>query len=186
MVDSAFAATYFGPVNFVHQFPGAFSPGVTTPDSNSNYTLNTQSFYARDTIEFTRFLQIIAAGRFDRFDETALDMNPNTTRNRIDNFVSPQAAAILKPTENLSLYYAYMVSYLPWAISSARSPMAASSSRRRNSSTARSASNGMHCRTCCSRRRATANRYNVPLPDPNRPGFFILSEPTAFVASRPS
>jgi outer membrane receptor for monomeric catechols len=27
--------------------------------------------------------------------------------------VSPQAAVILKPVENLSIYYAYMVSYLP-------------------------------------------------------------------------
>src|SRR5262249_1573317 len=41
-VDSAFAPTYFGPISFVHQFPGFFSPGITTPDSNSKYTLHTQ------------------------------------------------------------------------------------------------------------------------------------------------
>jgi catecholate siderophore receptor len=46
-IDSAFAPTYFGPINFVHQFPGFFSPGITTPDSNSDYTLHTQSFCAR-------------------------------------------------------------------------------------------------------------------------------------------
>ena len=91
-IDSAFSPTYFGPINFAHQYPGAFSPGVTTPDSNSKYTLNTQSFYARDTIEITRYLQLLPAFRVDRFDETALDMNTNTLRNRIDTFVSPQAA----------------------------------------------------------------------------------------------
>jgi catecholate siderophore receptor len=112
-VDSAFAPTYFGPINFVHQFPGFFSPGVSTPDSNSKYTLHTQSFYARDTIEITRYLQLLPAFRVDRFNETALDMNTNILRNRIDTFVSPQAAAILKPVETLSIYYAYMVSYLP-------------------------------------------------------------------------
>jgi catecholate siderophore receptor len=30
--DSPFSPTYFGPIVFVHQYPGAFSPGVTTPD----------------------------------------------------------------------------------------------------------------------------------------------------------
>src|SRR5262249_31609721 len=112
-VDSAFAPTYFGPINFVHQFPGFFSPGVTTPDSNSKYTLHTQSFYARDTVEITRYLQLLPAFRVDRFNETALDMNTNTLRNRIDVFLSPQAAAIIKPVDTLSIYYAYMVSYLP-------------------------------------------------------------------------
>jgi catecholate siderophore receptor len=177
VVDSAFAATYFGPVNFVHQFPGAFSPGVTTPDSNSKYTLNTQSFYARDTIEFTRFLQIIAAGRFDRFDETALDMNTNTTRNRIDNFVSPQAAAILKPTENLSLYYAYMVSYLPASgdqfSALADGTVILAPQKFVNNEVGIKWNALPHL--LFSAAGYELNRYNVPLPDPNRPGFFVLS-----------
>ena len=29
--------TYFGAVNFIHQSPGALSPGVTSPDSASRY-----------------------------------------------------------------------------------------------------------------------------------------------------
>ena len=161
----------------MHQFPGAFSPGVTTPDSNSKYTLNTQSFYARDTIEFTRFLQIIAAGRFDRFDETALDMNTNTTRNRIDNFVSPQAAAILKPTENLSLYYAYMVSYLP----ASGDQFSALTDGTVILAPQKFVNNEVGIKwnalphLLFSAAGYELNRYNVPLPDPNRPGFFILS-----------
>ena len=111
--DNPFAPTYFGPINFLHQYPGFFSPGVTTADSNSLYQLNTQSAYARDTIEITRWLQLIAAVRVDRFDETALDLNTKTLRNRVDKLVSPADAVIIKPVENLSIYYSYMVSYLP-------------------------------------------------------------------------
>ena len=161
----------------MHQFPGAFSPGVTTPDSNSDYTLNTQSFYARDTIEFTRFLQIIAAGRFDRLDETALDMNTNTTRNRVDNFVSPQAAVILKPTENLSLYYAYMVSYLP----ASGDQFSALTDGTVILAPQKFVNNEVGIKwnalphLLFSAAGYELNRYNVPLPDPNNPGFFILS-----------
>ena len=54
--------------------PAAFSRGVTTPGfSNSHYNLNIQSGYARDTIDITPWLQVIGAGRYDRFDEAALD-----------------------------------------------------------------------------------------------------------------
>jgi catecholate siderophore receptor len=113
IVANPFAPTYFGPVNFIHQYPGALSPGVTTPDANSDYTLYTTSLYARDTIEITRWLQIIGGARFDRFDESALDNNTNTNRTLVNNKVSPQAAVILKPIENLSFYGAYSVSYLP-------------------------------------------------------------------------
>ena len=54
IVGNPFDPTYFGPVAFVHQFPGALSKGVTTADSNSKYRLNIESAYARDTIEITR------------------------------------------------------------------------------------------------------------------------------------
>ena len=67
----------------------------------------------RDTIEFTRWLQLIGGVRFDRFHISATDMNTNTTRGRTDDKLSPQAALILKPVENVSVYSAYSVSYLP-------------------------------------------------------------------------
>ena len=109
IVVDPFNPTYFGPVNFIHHFTGANADGVTTPDSNSKYLLNTQSGYVRDTIEVTRYLQFIAGVRYDRFDVTALDKNtnPGTTRNRVDSKLSPQLAAIVKPMENLSFYGVY-------------------------------------------------------------------------------
>lgn len=108
-----FNPTFFGPVNFIHHFTGGNADGVANPDAFSKYTLNTQSAYVRDTIEITRWLQIIGGVRYDRFDLTALDQNTNTQRGRVDEKLSPQAAIILKPVENLSIYGMYATSYLP-------------------------------------------------------------------------
>jgi len=109
-----FAPTYFGPVTFVHHFTNTnIGDGVTTADSNSKYGLNIQSAYVRDTVDITRYLQLIGAVRYDRFDMSATDMNTNTNRARLDNLASPAAAVIVKPQENLSIYGAYSVSYLP-------------------------------------------------------------------------
>src|ERR1700716_1929106 len=112
-VGNAFAPTYFGTINFIHQYPGAFSPGVTAADSNSKYRLNIESAYAQDQIEVTRWLQLIAGARFDRFDFSATDENTGIFRQRTDDKVSPRAAVIVKPVDNVSVYGAYSISYLP-------------------------------------------------------------------------
>jgi catecholate siderophore receptor len=111
--DNSLAPTYFGPITFVHHSTSVNADGVTTPDSNSKYRLNIESGYARDTIEFTRWLQVIAGVRVDRFNIGALDMNTGIDRARVDTKVSPQAAVIVKPVDNLSVYGVYSVSYLP-------------------------------------------------------------------------
>jgi catecholate siderophore receptor len=109
-----FAPTYFGPVTFVHHYTSTnIGDGVTSPDSNSAYTLDVQSAYARDTVEITRYLQLIGAIRYDRYDMSALDMNTNIQRERLDNLASPAVAAIFKPIETMSLYSTWSVSYLP-------------------------------------------------------------------------
>src|SRR5262249_15685615 len=79
--------------------PASFPPGATPADPNSQSQLDLQSAYARDTIEITRWLQLIAAVRVDRFDETALDLNTRTRRPRVDKLVSPADAVIFKPME---------------------------------------------------------------------------------------
>ncbi|HEY2761458.1 MAG TPA: TonB-dependent receptor, partial [Pirellulales bacterium] len=113
IADDPFNPTFFGPVNFVHHPTAVNADGVTAADSNSKYTLYTESAYARDTIELTRWLQLIGGARIDRFDMSALDQNTNINRARIDTKVSPQAAVIVKPIDNLSFYGVYSVSYLP-------------------------------------------------------------------------
>jgi catecholate siderophore receptor len=113
VVNNPFNPTYFGLVDFVHHPTANNADGVTTPDSNSKYRLYVESAYARDTIEITRWLQLIGGARFDRFDMSALDQNTGILRARVDEKVSPQAAVIVKPMDNLSIYGAYSVSYLP-------------------------------------------------------------------------
>ena len=110
---NAFDPTYFGIINFIHH-PAASNPdGVTTPDSFSVYRLNIQSAYAQDQIDVTRWLQLIAGARYDRFDMAATDENANIFRQRTDEKISPRAAVIVKPVDNLSVYGAYSISYLP-------------------------------------------------------------------------
>jgi catecholate siderophore receptor len=95
--------TYFGPVTFNH----------IASDANSKYRLNIASGYVQDQIEATRWLQFLLGARYDNFDLTALDLNTAITRDRVDNFISPRAAVIVKPMDTLSLYTAWSVSYLP-------------------------------------------------------------------------
>lgn len=109
-----FNPTYFGPVTFNHLINNPPING-STGDSNSVYRLNISSAYAQDQIDVTRWLQLIAGARFDRFDMTATDRNVpgGVTRNRVDDKVSPRAGVIFKPVDNVSLYGAYSISYLP-------------------------------------------------------------------------
>jgi catecholate siderophore receptor len=98
-----FNPTYVGPVVFNH----------IPSDANSKYRLNIASGYAQDQIELTRGLQLFVGARYDSFDLSALDWNANILRERTDAKVSPRAAVIVKPVENLSLYTAWSISYLP-------------------------------------------------------------------------
>jgi catecholate siderophore receptor len=110
-----FNPTYFGPVSFNHVIVNNPAPGQSSGDSNSVYRLNVSSAYAQDQIDVTRWLQLIAGARFDRFDMTATDRNipGGLTRNRIDDKVSPRVGVIFKPVDNVSIYSAYSISYLP-------------------------------------------------------------------------
>jgi catecholate siderophore receptor len=102
-VVNPFTPTYFGPVVFNH----------IASDANSKYRLNIASGYAQDQIELTRWLQLFVGARYDSFDLSALDQNTNMLRERTDEKISPRAAVIVKPVENLSVYTAYSISYLP-------------------------------------------------------------------------
>ncbi len=176
-IADPFNPTYFGPITFIHQFPGAFSSGVTTPDSNSSYQLFTQSAYARDTIEITRYLQLIGGARFDRFDMSALDMNTNTNRERVDSKVSPQAAVIVKPIANLSIYGAYSISYLPAsgdqfsALNNGTLILAPQKFENKEIGVKWDIQPRLQYTAAI----YDLKRTNVPLPDPNNAGFFILS-----------
>jgi catecholate siderophore receptor len=102
-VVNPFNPTWFGPVAFNH----------IPSDANSKYRLNVGSGYAQDQIELMRWLQLFVGARYDSFELSVLDQNTNILRERTDEKVSPRAAVIVKPVENLSLYTAWSISYLP-------------------------------------------------------------------------
>ena len=176
-VADPFNPTYYGPVTFIHQYPGAFSPGVTAADSNSKYRLYTESGYARDTLEITRWLQLIGGARYDRFDLTALDMNTNIERARVDEKISPQAAVIVKPVENLSIYGAYSISYLP-ASGDQFSSLTAGTlilDPQKFENKEVGAKWNINPKLLFTAAVYELNRTNVPIADPNNPGFFFPS-----------
>jgi len=180
IVANPFAPTYFGPVNFVHHFTATNNDKVTSADSNSKYQLNIESAYARDTIEVTRWLQLIAGARFDRFDMSALDMNTNTQRARIDDKVSPQAAVIVKPIDNLSIYTAYSISYLP-ASGDQFSSLTAGTlilEPQKFENTEVGVKWNINPKLLFSTAVYNLNRTNQPIADGNNPGFFFPSGST--------
>jgi catecholate siderophore receptor len=178
IVANPFNPTYFGTINFVHHFSGAGNKdGVTTPDANSNYRLLIDSGYARDTIEFGRWLQLIGGVRYNRFDLSALDMNTNTSRSRVDSKLSPAAAVILKPMDNLSIYYAFMQSFLP----ASGDQFSALTNGTLILEPQKFVNNEVGLkwnilpRLLYSAAVYDLKRTNVPIADPNNPGFFLLS-----------
>jgi catecholate siderophore receptor len=150
---------------------------VTTADANSKYRLNIGSVYARDTVEITPWFQLIGGARVDSFDLAALDQNTNTNRARLDNVVSPQGAVIVKPLPTMSLYAMYAVSYLPASgdqFSTLTSGTAILAPQKFENKEVGFKWN-IFPRLLFSAAAYNLDRTNVPLPDPNNPGFFILS-----------
>ncbi len=176
-LQDALSPTYFGPIDFVHHATSVNADGVTTPDSNSRYNANIQSAYVRDTIEVTRWLQLIGGVRFDRFDLSALDQNTNTNRARIDSLPSPQAAVVFKPRENLSFYGVYSISYLPASGDqfSALSSGTVILDPQKFENKEVGAKWNILPNLLYTASVYQLDRTNVPLADPNNPGFFILS-----------
>jgi catecholate siderophore receptor len=176
-IVNPFAPTYFGPVTFIHQTLGNLSPGVTAADGNSKYRLNTESAYVRDSIDVTKWLQLIGGVRVDRFDLSALDQNTNTQRSRVDTKLSPQAAVILKPWDNVSVYGAYSISYLPASGDqfSSLNPGTLILDPQKFENMELGAKWNINPRLLYSASIYNLNRTNVPIADGNNPGFFIPS-----------
>jgi catecholate siderophore receptor len=176
-IADPFNPTYWGPIYFVHQQPGAFSPGVSTTDGNSRYRLNVSSAYVRDTLEVGPWLQFIGGARFEKFDLWALDMNTGTPRTQDNSFISPSAGAILKPWSNVSLYYTYMKSYLPASgdqFSALNNGNVILAPQEFESNEVGFKWN-INPRLLYTAAVYDLDRKNIPLPDPSHPGFFILS-----------
>jgi catecholate siderophore receptor len=175
IIANPFAPTYFGPVTFVHHATAVNTDGVTAADSNSKYRLYVESGYVRDTLEVTRWLQFIAGVRFDQFDMSAIDQNTGILRGRVDDKLSPQAAVIVKPIDNLSVYGAYSISYLPASGDqfSSLSDGTAILTPQKFENTEVGVKWNIYPKLLFSAAIYNLNRTNQPIADGNNPGFFL-------------
>ena len=92
-------------------------PTVTFPTLNRNTISNVESVsaYVQDQISLGEQFQIVAGLRYDRFDISGVDRQPNPDRPfaRVDDKLSPRLGLIYKPRPEVSIYGSYSQSFLP-------------------------------------------------------------------------
>jgi catecholate siderophore receptor len=93
------------------QAPVTFRPSAT--DADNHLKVNVAATYAQDQIELSRYVQVVAGLRFDRFDLQYHNNRTGDDLGRTDHLISPRAGLIFKPLTQLSIYTNYSVSYLP-------------------------------------------------------------------------
>jgi len=97
------------------------SPTIGTPitfrqsatDADNHVKTNIGAVYMQDQISLSRFVQVVAGVRFDRFDLRYRNNRNNDDLRRIDNLISPRLGVVVKPVTALSIYSNYSVSFLP-------------------------------------------------------------------------
>lgn len=98
-----------------------FSPTYNLPINLSNTSRNQASeidifaLYIQDQIKISEQWQAIVGVRHDQLKTHYDNIKSNQTLVVTDSLVSPRAGLIFKPLENLSLYGAYSLSYVPRA-----------------------------------------------------------------------
>ena len=106
------ATTTFVPFdNPVTSVPVTYRQSATDADNHVR-TLVAAAF-VQDQVELNRHVQVLGGVRFDRFDLRYHNNRNDDTLQRPDNLVSPRAGVVVKPSDPLSLYGSYSVSFLP-------------------------------------------------------------------------
>jgi catecholate siderophore receptor len=91
--------------------PVTFRPSATDADNHLQTSL--AAAFVQDQFTLSRYVQVIAGLRFDRFGLLYHNNRTGDNLGRIDKLVSPRAGIVVKPVRTLSLYGTYSVSYLP-------------------------------------------------------------------------
>jgi catecholate siderophore receptor len=97
------------------------NPTISTPvtfrqnatDADNHLKTKIAATYVQDQIELSRYVQVVAGVRFDRFDLQYFNNRNGDRLGRADDLVSPRAGIIFKPVTQISIYGNYSVSYLP-------------------------------------------------------------------------
>lgn len=86
---------------------------VTRRDRTSE--VDNQAFYVQDQIKLSSKWEALVGLRHDSFEVDHKNRLNSQKIDSDDNFVSPKAALIFKPVENMSVYGAYSLTYVPRA-----------------------------------------------------------------------
>jgi catecholate siderophore receptor len=105
---TSFSAPFANPVI---NTPVTFRQSAT--DADNQLKTRVAAAYVQDQIEISRYVQVVAGVRFDRFDLRYRNNRNGDRLGRIDDLTSPRLGLIFKPATSLSLYGNYSVSYLP-------------------------------------------------------------------------
>ena len=84
-----------------------------TQTRDRNTDLTTQGYYIQDQIEITKYFELIAGIRYERFDLDFFNALNGDRISRVDTEWSPRIGAVVKPSTNLSLYASWSRSFLP-------------------------------------------------------------------------
>ena len=103
----------FNPVvsalNPLSSAPVAFN----VPNQNNHADVSVAAVYLQDQIAILPEVDLILGLRYDRFDVDFENDLTGLDFSRADDLVSPRAGLVYKPTDQLSLYGSYSVSFLP-------------------------------------------------------------------------
>ena len=91
--------------------PVTFRQSAT--DADNHVRTSVAAGYVQDQMELSRFVQLVAGLRLDRFDLRHRNNRSGDILQRVDDLVSPRLGVVFKPARPLSIYGSYGVSYLP-------------------------------------------------------------------------
>lgn len=93
-----------------------FSGSFTNFGDLTEADLDVISLYIQDEISLSESLDFVLGLRYDRIDfavDAFDDLGNVTSRNQVDEKISPRLGIVYKPEENISLYASYSQSFLP-------------------------------------------------------------------------
>jgi catecholate siderophore receptor len=85
----------------------------TASDADNGTIVRTTSLYAQDQIGLNDRVHFIAGVRLENFGIRIEDLRGGAVRNRTDRMISPRAGLVAKPSELVSIYASYGLSFLP-------------------------------------------------------------------------
>jgi catecholate siderophore receptor len=97
--------------NPISMAPVTFRQSASDADNHSS--VRVYAGYLQDQADITDYLQLVGGIRVDSFDIAFHDNRTGSDLGRTDVLASPRAGVIVKPQDDMSLYFSYSVSHLP-------------------------------------------------------------------------